>query len=109
MRDKTKLCTPSFTQNKLRSVVVQCFVLALLSLSCGLLSLMWIKSDELRCGGQLNDLSSPPFPSSSFAISLSTFNNMTVIVANRKVSNEGSRDGELEDLYEDDTFTECTD
>ncbi|XP_042271273.1 calcium/calmodulin-dependent protein kinase kinase 1b [Thunnus maccoyii] len=27
----------------------------------------------------------------------------------RKVSNEGSRDGELEDLYEDDTFTECTD
>ncbi|XP_070827218.1 calcium/calmodulin-dependent protein kinase kinase 1b isoform X2 [Chaetodon trifascialis] len=26
-----------------------------------------------------------------------------------KVSNEGSRDGELEDLYEDDTFTECTD
>ncbi|XP_041664526.1 calcium/calmodulin-dependent protein kinase kinase 1b [Cheilinus undulatus] len=26
----------------------------------------------------------------------------------RKVSNEGSRDGELEDLYEDDTFTECT-
>ncbi|XP_058489000.1 calcium/calmodulin-dependent protein kinase kinase 1b isoform X1 [Solea solea] len=27
----------------------------------------------------------------------------------RKVSNEGSRDGELEDLYEVDTFTECTD
>ncbi|XP_022615484.1 calcium/calmodulin-dependent protein kinase kinase 1-like isoform X1 [Seriola dumerili] len=27
----------------------------------------------------------------------------------RKVSNEGSREGELEDLYEDDTFTECTD
>ncbi|XP_038549575.1 calcium/calmodulin-dependent protein kinase kinase 1b [Micropterus salmoides] len=27
----------------------------------------------------------------------------------RKVSNEGSRDGELEDLYEDDTFTESTD
>lgn len=27
----------------------------------------------------------------------------------RKVSNEGSRDGELEDLYEDDTFTECID
>uniref|UniRef100_A0A3Q3X1U4 calcium/calmodulin-dependent protein kinase n=1 Tax=Mola mola TaxID=94237 RepID=A0A3Q3X1U4_MOLML len=26
-----------------------------------------------------------------------------------KVSNEGSRDGELEDLYEDDTFTECAD
>ncbi|XP_041796495.1 calcium/calmodulin-dependent protein kinase kinase 1b isoform X1 [Chelmon rostratus] len=29
--------------------------------------------------------------------------------SSRKVSNEGSRDGELEDLYEDDTFTECTD
>ncbi|XP_026232778.1 calcium/calmodulin-dependent protein kinase kinase 1b [Anabas testudineus] len=27
----------------------------------------------------------------------------------RKVSNEGSRDGELEDLYEVDTVTECTD
>ncbi|XP_029373684.1 calcium/calmodulin-dependent protein kinase kinase 1b [Echeneis naucrates] len=27
----------------------------------------------------------------------------------RKVSNEGSRDGELEDLYEVDPFTECTD
>ncbi|XP_039987104.1 calcium/calmodulin-dependent protein kinase kinase 1b [Xiphias gladius] len=27
----------------------------------------------------------------------------------RKVSNEGSREGELEDLYEVDTFTECTD
>ncbi|CAK6966724.1 calcium/calmodulin-dependent protein kinase kinase 1b [Scomber scombrus] len=27
----------------------------------------------------------------------------------RKVSNEGSRDGELEDLYEDDTFIDCTD
>ncbi|KAK2847475.1 hypothetical protein Q5P01_010474 [Channa striata] len=27
----------------------------------------------------------------------------------RKISNEGSRDGELEDLYEVDTLTECTD
>ncbi|XP_069017300.1 calcium/calmodulin-dependent protein kinase kinase 1b [Embiotoca jacksoni] len=27
----------------------------------------------------------------------------------RKVSNEGSREGELEDLYEDESFTECTD
>lgn len=30
-------------------------------------------------------------------------------VAHRKVSNDGSREGELENLYEDDTFTECTD
>ncbi|KAG8001856.1 Calcium/calmodulin-dependent protein kinase kinase 1 [Nibea albiflora] len=30
-------------------------------------------------------------------------------VVRRKISNEGSRDGELEDLYEDEAFTECND
>lgn len=58
--------------------------------------------------------SPPPPPSYSSANTLCSYvkqhNQVAqVFVARRKVSNEGSRDGELEDLYEDDAFTECAD
>lgn len=67
-------------------VVVECFVFS--SFSCVLSRLMWIKSDELCCGGHgfydifslvLPNPTPPPHPfssSSTSAVSFSTFNNM---------------------------------